>query len=95
MAMTAPSTDTSGLTRGQLLQRGLAAGVAVGATGVLADAAPAVAQPTKLQRLRDALGDPTGIHSFRARVPRRQVAALRRLLADTRWPSMELVADRS
>jgi hypothetical protein len=41
------------------------------------------------------LADPTGIHPFRVKVPGRQLAALRRRVAETRWPSMELVADRS
>jgi hypothetical protein len=78
------------LTRRQLLHRGVAASLAVGAVGVVADA-PAGAAP----RLRDGLADPTGIHPFRVRVPGRQLAALRRRVAATRWPSMELVADRS
>jgi pimeloyl-ACP methyl ester carboxylesterase len=82
--------EASGFTRRQLLRGGLAAGLAVGAVGVLADA-PAGAAP----RLRDGLADPTGIHPFRVRFPGRQLAALRRRVAETRWPSMELVADRS
>jgi hypothetical protein len=50
------------LTRRQLLRGGVAAGLAVGAVGVLADA-PAGAAP----RLRDGLANPTGIHPFRVR----------------------------
>jgi hypothetical protein len=81
--------EASGLTRRQLLHRGAAAGLAVGAAGVLADASAAgAAQPAKL-------ADPTGIHPFRVSVPGKQLAALRRHVAATRWPSMELVADRS
>ena len=87
--------DTSGLTRGQLLHRGLAAGLAVGATGVLADPAVGATQPSKLSRLRHGLADPTGIHPFRVRFPTAQLVALRRHIAATRWPSMELVTDRS
>ena len=82
--------EASGLTRRQLLRRGVAAGLAVGAAGVVADA-PAGAAP----RLRDGLANPTGIHPFRVKVPGEQLAALRRRVAATRWPSMELVADRS
>jgi pimeloyl-ACP methyl ester carboxylesterase len=82
--------EASGLTRRQLLRRGVAAGLAVGAVGVLADA-PAGAAP----RLRDGLANPTGIHPFRVKVPNKQLAALRRRVAATRWPTSELVADRS
>jgi len=85
----------SGLTRGQLLHRGLAAGLAVGATGVLADPAVGAAQPAELPRLRDGLAEPTGIHRFRVSFPNAELVALRRRVAGTRWPSMELVADRS
>jgi hypothetical protein len=85
--------EASGLTRRQLLRRGAAAGLAVGAAGVLAAPAGA-AQPTTAPRLRD-VADPTGIHPFRVKVPNKQLAALRRRVAATRWPSMELVADRS
>ena len=67
----------------------------MGAVGVLADAPAGAAQPTKAPRLGDGLADPTGIHPFRVKVPGRQLAALRRRVAETRWPSMELVADRS
>jgi len=82
--------EASGLTRRQLLRHGVAAGLAVGAAGVVADA-PAGATP----RLRDGLANPTGIHPFRVKVPGEQLATLRRRVAATRWPSMELVADRS
>jgi hypothetical protein len=88
--------EASGLTRRQLLGGGVAAGLAVGAAGVLADApAAGAAQPTRAPRLRDGLANPTGIHPFRVKVPGRQLAALRRRVAATRWPSRELVADRS
>jgi pimeloyl-ACP methyl ester carboxylesterase len=83
---------TMGITRAQLLDRGFAAGPAVGAGGLLADAAPGAAQP---RRLRDWSADPAAIHPFRVRFPREQLVALRRQVAETRWPSMELVADRS
>ena len=82
--------EASGLTRRQLLRHGVAAGLAVGAAGVVADA-PAGATP----RLRDGLANPTGIHPFRVKVPGEQLATLRRRVAATHWPSMELVADRS
>jgi Epoxide hydrolase N terminus len=86
--------EASGLTRRQLLRGGVAAGLAVGAVGVLAAPAGA-AQPTRSPRLREGLADPTGIHPFRVKVANKQLAALRRRVAETRWPSMELVADRS
>src|SRR6187401_2478891 len=85
-----PADDASGLTRGQLLHRGLAAGVAVGAAGMLADEALGA---TSYRPAR--VSDPTAIHPFRVRVPHSQLAALRHRVAATRWPSMELVADRS
>ena len=88
-------TDTSGLTRGQLLHRGLAAGLAVGATGVLPDAALGATQPTKAPRLRDALANPTAIHPFRVSFPTGQLVALRHHIAATRWPTRELVTDHS
>ena len=87
--------EASGLTRRQLLGRGVAAGLAVGAVGVLDAPAVGAAQPTRALRLRDGLADPTGIHPFRVKVPGEQLAALRRRVAATRWPSRELVADRS
>jgi Epoxide hydrolase N terminus len=87
--------EASGLTRRQLLRRGVAAGLAVGAAGVLDAPAAGAAQPTKSLRLRDGLANPTGIHPFRVKVPNKQLAALRRRVTETRWPSMELVADRS
>jgi pimeloyl-ACP methyl ester carboxylesterase len=94
MSVSEGFTDESGLTRGQLLHRGLAAGLAVGAAGVLADgtlgATPAQAAP----RGRG-LADATAIRPFRVRVPRHELEELRRRLAATRWPSRELVADRS
>ena len=98
-AETAPGpevlTEAAGLTRQRLLHGGLAAGLAAGAAGVLADAPAAAAQPADAPRLRDGSTSPTGIHPFRVRFPGGQLAALRRHVAATRWPSMELVADRS
>jgi pimeloyl-ACP methyl ester carboxylesterase len=90
-----PASEASRPTRRQLLHRGLAAGFAVAATGVLVDAPASAAPPTKSPRLRDSLADPTGIHPFRVEFPSGQLAALRLHVAMTRWPSMELVADRS
>ncbi|MEV6238361.1 epoxide hydrolase family protein [Lentzea sp. NPDC051838] len=71
----------SGPTRRQLLQGGLAAGLSVAVTSALGEA-PAFAS-------RD------GIRPFRVAVPRRQLADLRDRVAATRWPSRELVADRT
>jgi pimeloyl-ACP methyl ester carboxylesterase len=86
----------SGLTRAQLLQRGIAAGLTVGAAGVLADGALAATPARKAEAHRpEEWSDPSGIHPFRVRVPREQLVALRRRVAATRWPSGELVDDRS
>jgi pimeloyl-ACP methyl ester carboxylesterase len=40
-------------------------------------------------------GDATAIHPFRVNVPETELAELRRRIAATRWPTKELVADRS
>jgi len=37
----------------------------------------------------------TAIRPFRVTIPEKQVAELRRKIADTRWPTKELVGDRS
>ena len=87
--------EASGLTRGQLLHRGLAAGLAVGATGVFANEALGAPQGAKASQLGQELANPGGIHPFRVKVPNKLLAALRRHIAATRLPSMELVADRS
>ncbi|MET9634510.1 epoxide hydrolase family protein [Lentzea sp. NPDC006480] len=71
----------SGPTRRQLLQGGLAAGLSVAVTSALGEL-PAYAA-----------GD--GIHPFRVAVPRRKLDDLRERIAETRWPSRELVADRT
>lgn len=68
-------------TRRQLLQGGLAAGLTVAVTTALGDAP---ASPSA-----------GGIHPFRVAVPRRQLADLHDRVAATRWPSRELVADRT
>jgi pimeloyl-ACP methyl ester carboxylesterase len=87
-----------GVTRRKLLHRGLAAslaaGLAVSAVGVLADEARATPVP-KASRAHDRLATGAGIERFRVSFPRAQVAALRRRIAETRFPSAELVADRS
>jgi hypothetical protein len=55
--------EASRPTRRQLLHRGVGAGLAAAAAGVLADAPTAGAtQPVKSPRLRDGLANPTGIH---------------------------------
>jgi pimeloyl-ACP methyl ester carboxylesterase len=85
-------SDESGLTRGQLLQRGVAASLAVGAAGAFAEETLGATQAPRLSHLRD---DPEGIHPFHVRVPREQLVALRHRIAATRFPTRELVADRS
>jgi hypothetical protein len=72
----------------------MAAGLPVGAASVLADAAGAT-QPAEMPRLRDGSANSSGIHPFRVKIPNDQLAALRRQITATRYPSMELVADRS
>jgi pimeloyl-ACP methyl ester carboxylesterase len=89
------STEASGPTRRRLLHGGLAAGLVVAASGALGDAPASATPPTMSPLLRDASANPTGIHPFRVAVPREQLAALRSRVAATRWPSRELVADRS
>jgi pimeloyl-ACP methyl ester carboxylesterase len=76
---------TSQPTRRQLLQGGLAAGLTVAASTALGPA-PASAAPSTGR---------TGIRPFRVAIRREQVAEMRRRVAATRWPSRELVADRS
>src|SRR5689334_12436414 len=88
-------TDASGPTRRGLLCGGLAAGIAVGAANVFGGAPAGATGPATTRRLRDAVGDPTAIHPFRVRFSTAQLAELRRRVAATRWPSRELVTDRS
>jgi pimeloyl-ACP methyl ester carboxylesterase len=72
-------------TRRQLLQGSLAAGLTVTASAALGPA-PAGAAPSTA---------PAGIRPFRVAIRREQVAEMRRRVAATRWPTRELVADRS
>jgi pimeloyl-ACP methyl ester carboxylesterase len=72
-------------TRRQVLQGGLAAGLTVAATAALGEM-PAAAAPA---------AGPTAIRPFRVAIPHEQVAEMRRRVATTRWPSRELVDDRS
>ncbi|TDU87546.1 pimeloyl-ACP methyl ester carboxylesterase [Kribbella voronezhensis] len=79
------TSSASQPTRRQVLQGGLAAGVTVAAYAALGQA-PASAAPST---------GPTGIRPFRVAIRREQVADMRRRIAATRWPSAELVSDRS
>jgi pimeloyl-ACP methyl ester carboxylesterase len=100
---TAPEVDIdkSGFTRGQVLRRGLAGGLALGATSVLPGVARAatrpraVTQPKKARRLRDQVADPTAIHPFQVSFPNSQLADLSQRVTATRWPTKELVTDHS
>ncbi|TDC18589.1 epoxide hydrolase family protein, partial [Kribbella albertanoniae] len=77
-------TDGVGPSRRAVLQGGLAAGVGVTALGSgVANAAPAK------------LGGGAGIRPFRVSVPKQQLTDLRRRVAGVRWPTAELVSDRS
>jgi hypothetical protein len=90
-----PEPDPSGLTRAQLLHRGLAAGLAVGAAGVLADGALGATQAPRAAQVADGMAKAGGIHRFEIEVSKSKLSTLRRRIAKTRLPSMELVADRS
>jgi pimeloyl-ACP methyl ester carboxylesterase len=83
------SNQPSGFTRAQLLHRGLAAGLTLGAAGLLAEDAFGATQPGNASFVAD------GLAPFQVRVARRQLDALRRRLAATRLPSGELVDDSS
>jgi pimeloyl-ACP methyl ester carboxylesterase len=82
-------TETSGLTRRALLKGGLAAGVTIGALGVLGEKFGAVASAANGPYLDD------GVGGFRVRVGQQQLDDLRRRLVTTRFPPMELVNDAS
>ena len=82
-------TDRSGLTRAQVLKRGLAAGVAIGVPSVLPNTARGATRTSKARYTVEGSG------SFRVRVPREQLYDLRRRLTETRLPSGELVDDAS
>jgi pimeloyl-ACP methyl ester carboxylesterase len=88
-------TETSGFTRGQLVRRGLAASLAVGATSLLPEVALGATRARKPPRLRDTVANPTGINPFKASIPYAQLVALRQHVAATRWPTKELVTDHS
>jgi pimeloyl-ACP methyl ester carboxylesterase len=68
-----------------VLQGGLAAGLTVATSAALGQT-PASAAPSTA---------PDGIRPFRVAIRPDQVAEMRRRVAATRWPSRELVADRS
>ncbi|MET0496274.1 MAG: epoxide hydrolase [Actinoplanes sp.] len=72
-------------TRRQLLQGSLAAGLTVAASAAIGPA-PASAAPS---------ASPADIRPFRVAIRPEQVAEMRRRIAATRWPSRELVTDRS
>src|SRR5690349_14606235 len=52
-------------------------------------------QPHPRSPVMSATAQATSIHPFRVEVPEEQLAELRRRVEATRWPSKELVADRS
>ncbi|SHN26658.1 epoxide hydrolase family protein [Cryptosporangium aurantiacum] len=79
------TSSASRPTRRQLLQGGLAAGVTIAASFALGPAPANAAPPT----------GPTRIRPFRVAIRRERVDEMRRRIAATRWPSRELVADRS
>src|ERR1700754_985662 len=86
--------EASGLTRVQLLQRSLAAGLAVGATSVFANGALGAPRRAKASQLGQELAKAGGVNPFRVKGPHELLAALQRQIDATRLPSMELVSDR-
>jgi pimeloyl-ACP methyl ester carboxylesterase len=80
----------SGITREELLQRGLAAGLAVSAASVLADGALAAPSAPVAP-----VATGPAIRRLRVHVPKAQLATLRRRVDAMRWPAKELVTDRS
>ena len=79
------TSSASQPTRRQVLQAGLAAGLTVAASTVLGQA-PAIAAPST---------QPAGIRPFRVAIRNERLAELRRRIDATRWPTRELVSDRS
>jgi pimeloyl-ACP methyl ester carboxylesterase len=79
------TSSASQPTRRQLLQGSVAAGLTLAASATLGPA-PASAAPAT---------GPAAIRPFRVAIPREHLAELRRRVAATRWPSRELVKDRS
>lgn len=71
-------------TRRQMLQGGFAAGLAVAASAALGPAAIAAASSHQ-----------AGIRPFRVAISGTRIADMRRRVAATRWPTRELVHDRS
>lgn len=87
------TSATSGPTRRTVLHGGLAAGIAVAATATGAlGSRPASAAATTGS---PAPASAKSIRPFRVSVPNTELTALRHRAGATRWPSRELVADRS
>jgi pimeloyl-ACP methyl ester carboxylesterase len=79
------TSSTPRPTRRHLLQGSLAAGLTVATSAVLGHSPAGAAPP----------GGSGTIRPFRVAIPREQVAEMRRRITVTRWPSRELVPDRS
>ncbi|WBQ08447.1 epoxide hydrolase family protein [Kribbella sp. CA-293567] len=79
------TSSVSQPTRRHLLQGGLAAGLTVATHGALGQAPASAAAAT----------GPNAIRPFRVSIRHGQVAEMRRRIAATRWPTRELVTDRS
>jgi hypothetical protein len=60
-----------------------------------ADASAAVLRQPIQGKAEDPMSSPTEIRPFRVGMPDEAITDLRRRIATTRWPSKELVADRS
>jgi hypothetical protein len=60
-----------------------------------ADSSAAVLRQPIQGKAEDPMSSPTEIRPFRVDMPDEAITDLRRRIATTRWPSKELVADRS
>jgi pimeloyl-ACP methyl ester carboxylesterase len=76
-----------------VLAGGVAAGLAVGATGALG--ATTAAAATGMPGRSGSRGGTTTIRPFGVSIPNAELTALRHRVGGTRWPSRELVTDRS
>jgi pimeloyl-ACP methyl ester carboxylesterase len=73
-------------------RRGLITRIAVASLALAAAAIPVLAGDKSVVALKD---DPNAIRPFHIKVPKAALTDLRRRLAATRWPTKELVKDRS
>ncbi|MFI5735025.1 epoxide hydrolase family protein [Kribbella sp. NPDC051587] len=94
-AQEAVASTRSGPSRRNVLQGGLAVGVAGAALTALGSTSADAAISTTDSRGPGGPAKVAVIRPYRVRVPRQQVLELRSRVAATRWPTKELVSDRS